>query len=368
MAEDTLPIPLGPAPSGKEGISPKEVALIIKRAGDAEFRITGNPGEIGQIGDLLRGKSSFSWFNSVILPAGVTILTIVAGLCFQYIGWVNDVRIQATKDIVAKAEGVYSKATNAMDQFYYRTFVVVSAVQDLAIRKANAENSLTSTLIKLDNDRVEAYYSALGSWSIGYSQSLSDIEYAFDRPIFFQVKLPQDQLNRELKPVSWTQAQHADCTKSLVEQVRKLGYSSYNLKAQFAVISACYAAITGEYGLIKQKLIAGEELTLPVYNGEGSLIDKTALPDDIDKKLDNASTMTNVFRCYAEGRLHFYKRENDYAILSPQHLIEILVNWSPAARAKRELAGADDECDSYLGLRPTPPSGSTLVAATKSSP
>src|SRR5215475_12587586 len=99
-------------PSGES--SPRQahradVLLYVEQEGPSKFRIGSN--QLEQIGTKLRGRPQFSVFNSLVLPALVTVATTILTGAFQYVSWLNTVRQQAASAIADRAIGTFDQAS-----------------------------------------------------------------------------------------------------------------------------------------------------------------------------------------------------------------------------------------------------------------
>jgi hypothetical protein len=308
------------------------VVSRIEKVGDTGINIVVDGAALQKVAAGFRTKAvppSFlkSAASLVLKTFGVALLTTGGAGLFQYVSWWNAERLQAAADIAAKAAGVYKETANAIGRRYYASAVVVDAVQDLVGRQGDAKDALSSSLDRLSRSRFDSYYAMLTSWNENYVRLLTDIDYKLDRPIFSEARVAEN-----VNPISWQQTQSVDCSRALIEQVEKIGFHSHNLKAQFAVIAGCYAKINSEYGSIKQKALAGDSAafaleTLSAFN----------------KKLDDASSMSNVFACYAGSRIEFYNDEKEYAILSPKKVYERVFS-TRSARANQQFSDAAKKC------------------------
>jgi hypothetical protein len=308
--------------------TPDEIALYVDIEHDKKFRIAGTSHELEQIGDLLRGKQKFSVVNSLVIPALASIITTLVILTFQYVSWLNSVRIQNARNTAVNAEAVYKDVVQKLGQRGYESQFVALFMRELTYGGNWQENGLIASIYTFDELRVASYYKAIADWNYGYDRMITDIAYKIDRPIFEEAQAEKDIT----KPISDTQLGKVDCTQSLPEQVTKIGYDHRSLKAQFSVIAFCYRAINSKISDLRDKSLADKDFK----------IDDQSVKE-IEKRLSDESTMANVFRCEAQHRLDFYNREVEFAILSPATVYSRLGN-GPKKRAAAHFETTDLDC------------------------
>lgn len=206
-----------PGVSGYEAPPENTVLVSIERAGSETYRIRSD--QLEAIGQKLRGRHHFSVFNSIILPAIVSVVTIVVSSLFQFVSWRNSVALQKATDIADRASESYEKAAGAIGERTYATVIFLPSIRDLvrekhalsAVRlvesppKAASFDRETSgagpaasesvaqagesraTLdrfdLELKKKRFESYYEQLRRWNENYDQRLTDVDYSLDRPI-----------------------------------------------------------------------------------------------------------------------------------------------------------------------------------------
>jgi len=113
----------------------------------------------------------------------------------------------------------------------------------------------------------------LTTWNEGYDRLLTDIDYRFDQPIFFQAGV-----SGNVKPISTARTNTVNCTKSVTEQAENIGYDPRSLKVQFAMIAACYGKVNASFGDMRSESLADEKILIA---------DKTA--DIINAALDDVA-------------------------------------------------------------------------------
>jgi hypothetical protein len=311
--------------------SAEEIALHVDMDGTSRFRIAGAARELEQIGSLLRGRSTFSVMNSIIIPAMASILTALVISLFQYVSWLNSVRVQDARNTASSAEVTYKDAMKQLGQRGYESQYVADFMQELLSGGDWKANGLLESIYTFDQLRIATYYKAISDWNYAYDRMISDIAYKLDRPIFAQA-FGQAGLDDAIKPISNTQTQSVDCSKPLAEQVAKIGYDKRSLKAQFAVIAQCYRAINARIDDLRDKAL---------FDKNAKIEDKSI--KEIRANLSDASTMANVFRCEFQHRLEFYNSEVEFGILSPATIYRLMTNGR-AKRAMNHFESTDDDC------------------------
>src|SRR3954454_10408576 len=109
---------------------PIPVMLTVETEGNKKFKYVTTV--LGTIASQLRPKASFSVFNSVLVPIGVTVLTALltttVGQLFQYVSWRNSTTQQEAQDQVTNATAAYNNAAVEIAKRYYRTLVFIGAI------------------------------------------------------------------------------------------------------------------------------------------------------------------------------------------------------------------------------------------------
>ena len=240
---------------------------------------------------------------------------------FQYISWVNSVRVQKATERVERASNLYRKLAEAVSGRYYATLLFIPAIRNIATSSTTTESGLSKLLKQRDKKRIDLYYSKLKEWNEQYDIILTEIEYILDRPIFRQANEPYSGIIRSAK------INAVDCKLFLPEQMEKTKLEKHSLKVHFAVINNCFRRLNKE--------IAGR-LKNPVN------LDNN-FEEDINKKLEAVHTMANVFRCYALRRIEYYYSERQSTIISLGNIATAL-QPSSLKRAKEQLESADAPC------------------------
>jgi hypothetical protein len=248
--------------------------------------------DLERIGTQLRGRVRFSIFNSIILPALVTLVTLASTSLFQFISWQNSIRVQAASDEVGAAGKTYNKAATEIDKRYYATFLFNAAVKSLAERRANqdaGDDLINKYDIDQQRQRFKDFYAELASWNDNYNQMLDDLSYDLDRP---------------LDPGKWTETGYSivkeklnkiSCdAKSLPDEIESKQLDKFAVATQFAVINRCFGEALGQFSVVKDQTLTNKTKT----------ISPTEYADAHDR-LDNVRVLLNQFRCFANARVHF---------------------------------------------------------------
>ena len=172
----------------------------------------------------------------------------------------------------------------------------------------DAKSSLVATvpleipLYKSDLDnhqrRFVAYYEQLKFWSENYDHLLTDIDYSLDRPVFRQA-------DKEAYRTSSQTLNQINCSKPLTGELQRLQLDSNSLKLRFAVINKCFMDTNEALGQLLNQAISP---VAPVYNESVALA--------VNRNLDSIHMKANKFRCYALGRIDYYKAQKELSILS----------------------------------------------------
>jgi hypothetical protein len=214
-----------------------DTLLYVEQEDSKKFRIKSD--QLEQIGARLRGRPRFSVFNSIILPLFVSVVTIVCSSLFQYVSWINSVRLQNANEIAAKAAEKYSRVDAVMGQRRYASFLFISSMQN-GEKKWSDENSIMKFDSELKKRRFDSYYERLREWNEGYDRLLTDIDYDLDRPLFLQAKLESEGVHVFNAKIS-----KINCALSLSEQLENQELNKDSLKLQFAGINFCFSQIHG---------------------------------------------------------------------------------------------------------------------------
>ena len=98
-----------------------EAYVYVEQEEASKFKIRSD--QLEQIGTQLRGRRPFSFFNSIILPIIIGVVTVSVSSLFQYVSWLNSVKVQNATDVIANAERAYEKAADAIGVRQYSTIV-----------------------------------------------------------------------------------------------------------------------------------------------------------------------------------------------------------------------------------------------------
>jgi hypothetical protein len=280
------------------GTQPAHVSLYI----DGDRRFTVRTNDLENIGAQLRGKTKFSFFNT-ILPIIITLLTVagttVIGQLFQYVSWRNSTALQRATAQAEHALSTFQKASIAINKRYYATYLFLGATRDLANRKTDVDSKLYKLDVDLSQQRFNGFYTQLKSWNEDYDQILTAIDYSLDGPV-----LPKHER------VGFTDFENKDdkidCSNMLVNELPRLKLNVNSLKIQFAALNYCFARSLKEFNEAKDKAI----------------IDNTDVIRDSVKKTasdlnENVRSMSNEFRCFAQHRIGFLERRKQASIFRP---------------------------------------------------
>ena len=332
-----------------------DVSVYVEQEGTSKFKI--QSGQLEQIGAQLRGRREFSIFQSIILPLIVSVATIIFSSGFQYVSWFNSVGVKDATDVADKAVRTYENAAAAIGTRHYAMLVFLPSLRDLVHAKANAvlgaraeanagltaraqgkgirdqvlvnvqtnaknrnsdaERPLPSAMTQSTEDvrdneillhksfldirqkRFASYYEQLKLWNENYDHLLSEIEYALDRPVFWQADKDEDFRIYRTKMVQ------INCLNSLSDQFQKLQLNSHSLKVRFAALHNCFMNI---HGALDQRLTEAISKPLPTF--------EKSTESQIKDQLTALLAMANEFRCYAHQRIDYYNSQKELAIFS----------------------------------------------------
>jgi|HubBroStandDraft_6_1064221.scaffolds.fasta_scaffold212252_2 hypothetical protein len=337
--------------SSSEGQNPNlqsthqsDVLLYVEQEASNKFKIQSD--QLEQIGVKLRGPRRFSIFNSIILPALVTLLTTILTGTFQYISWINTIRLQDASTVADRAAETFGKAAGLIGQRRYATLIFIPSVRDLARSQpsaaspnttsnptsgsgtasttASSENSaavaqprppttpIAKANFELENARYNSYYDQLKQWNEGYDQLVADIDDNLDRPILTDAGIPES-------PVSVFQNQVGTvyCNNAVLDELDRTHLNKNSLKLQFAVINHCFQELHHTLDVQLTK----------VLNRSANEIDPKVITD-ANKSLDDILTTANVFRCFALLRMKYYNRQKEKSIVAPNFVRRWLFDQS----------------------------------------
>lgn len=310
---------------------PSDVSVVVEQDGPQKFKI--QSGQLEQIGRQLRGRRRFSVFYSLVLPALVTLLTTILTGTFQYLSWINTVRLQAATAVADRAATTYEQAAALVGDRLYSTLVFIPSVRDLALPRpvapappaaptdklqppnavsvsatpaqpaggAQPLSMVSDALVKL---RYETYYDQLKRWNERYDRLLTDIDYNLDRPILADARVKRTAITvyaKHLKKI--------DCNDGLVEGIEKAHLDSHSLKLQFAVLNHCFGELHGALDY---------RLTKILKQSAGAFDDKFIA--DARDRLDHIRSSANEFRCIALLRIDYYKAQKEKSIVVPSFI------------------------------------------------
>jgi len=177
-------MPDGPSASN---IQLDDIAILVEKQDMDKYRLRADSAQLERIGVLLRGKTRFSILNYIIIPLVVSLGTIMFTGAFQYISWLNTVRVQKATDRATKAVVLYQKVAGAIAARYYGTLLFTPAAQGLANGKNPDSSELSKLAVDTDRQRVASYYDTLRIWNEQYDLIITELDYIFDKSSFGQV-------------------------------------------------------------------------------------------------------------------------------------------------------------------------------------
>ena len=312
-----------------DAVTPGPVTVVVETDDHKTYKI--GTTDLGTMATQLRPKTTFSVFNSILVPIGVTVLTALlttaVGQFFQYISWRNSTALQEAQDQITRATAAYVKAATAIDTRRYATFVFLDAVQDLINRKEDVGSPLFELDLELNKRRFDNYYSQLNLWNEANDQILGEIDFGLDRPVGISAR----KRSAEIAQI--------DCTKSLPEQLTAHGLVSASLKLQFAVITRCFATGILAFAQAKDQAVLNSK----------AVLDDTVKADAV-LALNNVLSMSNEFRCYALSRIEFLRSRQGRAIYIPDWLARFRGYTSQSREAidkKEHFDRTAKECSFY---------------------
>jgi len=347
-----------------------DVLLYVEQEAPSKFKIQSD--QLERIGAKLRGPRRFSVFYSLILPALVTLLTTILTGTFQYLSWVNTVRLQAATTVADRATDSFAEATSLIGKRIYATVTFIPSVRDLAntksikpylptisssvktevtspetiytgsfepiiatpLAKIDAADSLFGVADALATRRFEAYYEQLKHWNEQYDQLLTDIDYNLDRPI-----LADANITRTGFSVFFSKLKTIDCRNNLSQELNKAGLDKHSLKLQFAGINFCFAVLHGQI----------DDQMTKILKHSADTIDPSIL-EGARGRLDHIRTMANEFRCVALSRIAYYKHQKEKSIVMPTFIRRWLFDPTKV-EAESHFTETDKSC--APGNRPT---------------
>jgi hypothetical protein len=286
-----------------------DVAIVVKAESGEEFKITSPAAQLEQIGELLRGKRKAWGIRTLVISISASTATLVlsgaiaAG--FQYVSWANSVILSNATDRVAKAHDTFNEAMTTIGARWMATRDFVPTLQELVNNQSTADSNLAKLSFDLERTRMADYYDKLKQWNVGYNGLLAKIEYDLDRQIYRATQTNAGD------PVSNKRTTQVDCSKTITEEMRKVGYEQHSLKAQFAIIHYCFGLISATIDSLRNKALSDKSVK----------IDDTASAA-LDDSLGHVNTTANIFQCYAKQRQEFYIDQIAASITNPLALLQ----------------------------------------------
>lgn len=304
--------------------TPRPVTVVVETEDNKTFKI--GTADLGVMAAQLRGRSTFSPFNSIILPIGVTVLTAILttaiGAFFQHISWHNTVALQEAQDRVTQATTAYTKAATAIGERYYATYTFLDAVGDLIERKQDVDSHLYQLDLELNKRRFNHYYDQIKLWNESNDQLLSGIDFDLDRPV---------QIKEHTRASTIDQI---ECNQYLTQQLKSHHLNPDSLKLQFAVITRCFAKGVEPFSQIKANATVD-----PKFN-----LDKRAKQDAM-VALGSVMSSANVFRCYALNRIEFLKVQQPLSTYVPMRgFLTSIGLVHPAPTRENHFSQTESDC------------------------
>lgn len=310
------------------GAEPAHVSVIID--GDRKYVV--RTSDLENIGAQLRGKKSFSFFYSVVVPALAVFVSTGIAQTFQYISWRNDTQLKQATERADAAKKAYVQTSTAISKRYYATLLYLDATLALN-KKSGLDDTLHNVDLKFNQKSFDDYNVQMKSWSDSYDQILSDIDFYMDRPILW---------NAQRTTVADFSSFDCSDKSTLLSEMRRLGLNINSLKVQFAAISYCFHQAMLPFDIEVRKALDGAAY-YPIPPTE-----KRAAA----QRIESVRSMSNEFRCFAQHRIALFNQEKRKAIFKLSRWIydriaSHFVNSAKVARAelKKQLAKAIDECD-----------------------
>jgi len=269
------------------GGEPTRVSLYI----DGEDRkITVRTSDLENIGNQLRGRRRFSFFNTV-LPIIITLITVIGttiiAQLFQYISWRNSTALQTTTQQVQDAQTTLQTASAAMDKRYYETKVFLAAAHDLALEKNDDGDAIRKLATTLNQYRFNEFYNQLQSWHEHYDDILNAIDHDLDQPVNLHERVSARYFEGKQGPIF-------NCTQLLTSEFKRLKLTINSLKIQFAAINYCFG----------QSIKGFNDGQYDAIVSNSNLISATTQKGVSDLN-DDIYSMSNEFRCFAQHRIDF---------------------------------------------------------------
>ncbi len=299
-----------------------DVYISFESEGENKYRIRTE--HLAQIGEQLRGRRQFPLL-SVALSVLAAVVTTLVTSAFQYVSWTNSVRLQDATDSWNKASVTYDSAAAAISKRHYATLLFIPTVRTLVqlndpnFRLASAATdgkaisssaveppsnslapvSLTTLRQQLLKHRFDGYYVQLKEWNDAYDRTSSEIEHHLDRPI-----MRHAGQRVHTRRSYWHKFENdLDCNETMTDELSRLELNKHSLKIQFTAIQFCFI-----------------RLSRNVSNAANSPRFDEAANKQLDQDLRRIYAWGNQFRCYAQRRVDYYRRQQKWAILSHETL------------------------------------------------
>lgn len=248
--------------------------------------------------------------------------------------------MQKATEVTTKAARIYENVAGMTHTRYYATLVFFPSLRDLLRAKgvavlsmeqqntkkrstqsstesastsaASAEAALHKTALEIKQQRFAHYYEQLKLWNENYDRLVSDIEIAFDQPVFRQAGV------FEVFSISRALFSRTDCSKSLTEELQRLKLNPNSLKFRFAALNTCFSET---HSALDRLVTEGVASAVPTVSD--------AMEFEIRHGLSSLLSHINTFQCYALSRLDYYDSERYLSVWN------ILASWWKNAEAER---------------------------------
>lgn len=305
------------------GSEPAHVSVFI----DGDRRFTVRTSDLENIGAQLRGKKSFSFFNSIVVPAAVVLATTLIAQLFQYISWRNSTVLQQNTERSALAKTAYHQASDAISKRFYATKLYLDAAIALN-RKDAAADKLHDIELKFNQGNIDHYNEQMKIWNDTYDQILSDIDFYMDRPILWASER-----------VSAKNFEKLDCGRNamLLSELQRLKLNVRSLKVQFGAIDYCLKKAMLDFDIEVNRAVTIKDYAIPESEKKAAA-----------QRVEDVRSMSNEFRCFAQHRVAMFEEQKRKSIFKlsrwlSDRLSALFVNPTDATGAA--LNAALDECD-----------------------
>jgi hypothetical protein len=190
------------------------------------------------------------------------------------------------------------------------------------------EISLHKSDLDIKQKRFASYYEQLKLWNESYDHVLSEIEYALDRPVFWNA----DKKNEDFRISRGTIGQ-MDCSKSPSEELQRLHLNADSLKVRFAALNNCFMEI---HVALDTRLTEARSKPQPTFD--------QPTESKIRSQLNALLAMENEFRCHAHRRIDYYNSQKERAIFSIAYVWRRLTD-AAKTEALKHFEDTASRCD-----------------------